>query len=224
MKTLIVGTGQVGQALREILEDYYETEGIDGEKIDFEPEIMHICFPYSDSFVEEVKRYQEQYDPQYTVIHSTVPPGTSRKCNSIHSPVRGIHPNLKEGLLTFKKFIGGEDASEVADYFRRAGMKVYLTDSQEATELIKIDSTNWYGLCIEKTKDTKRLCDKHDVPFELFSLWTEDYNEGYEELGHPEYKRPNLVPIMKEIGGHCVLDNLGYLKSKFTKLVKKLQP
>lgn len=217
--------GQIGTALYEVLKDYYDVYQAD---IDLEPDVevdyMHICFPYSEDFVDEVRRYQKIYEPQYTIIHSTVPPGTSRKCNALHSPVRGIHPNLKEGLLTFKKFIGGQEASKVADYFRRAGMRVYLTDRPENTELIKIDSTNWYGVCIEKTKDTKRLCDKHDVPFELFSLWTDDYNEGYEKLGHPEYRRPNLVPIMKEIGGHCVLGNLDYLKSKFTKLVKKLQP
>ena len=27
----------------------------------------------------------------------------------VHSPVRGLHPNLVEGLLTFVKFIGSEN-------------------------------------------------------------------------------------------------------------------
>jgi len=141
-------------------------------------------------------------------------------CGAIHSPIKGIHPHLEEAIKTFTKFLGGEKASEVADYFRRAGLKIYITDNPESTELIKIDSTNWYGVCIEKTKDTKELCKEHGVPFELFTIWTEDYNAGYEKLGHPEYKRPNLVPIMKETGGHCIKGNAQFLKTKFTKLIQ----
>jgi hypothetical protein len=223
MKTLIVGMGQVGSALSRVLSPHYEVKGIDkGEEIEGTFDILHICFSYFEGFEKEVKRYQEKYKPDYTVIHSTVPVGTSRKCGAIHSPIRGIHPNLESGIRTFVKFIGGEKASEVADYFRRVGMKVYLFDKPETTELMKILSTDFYAVLIEYTKQVKRHCDEYKVPFSAWTLWTDTYNDGYKKLGYPEYTRPNLIPIMKKIGGHCILENLQFVKNEFTKLVNKL--
>ena len=55
----------------------------------------------------------------------------------------------------------------------------------------------------------------------MWTMWNENYNKGYEELEHEEYKRPNLLPIMGNIGGHCVIPNLDFLDSDFTKLIKK---
>ena len=49
-----------------------------------------------------------------------------------------------------------------------------------------------------------------------------NYNDGYEALGHPEYKRPNLLPMMKKIGGHCIRPNLEMEKTKFTEFIKEL--
>lgn len=223
MKTLIIGNGEVGKALYNILSKYYATLITDKEILsDKDIEIIHIAFPYSKHFIKDVKEYQRIYKPKYTVIHSTVPVGTSRQCNAIHSPVKGIHPYLEKSIKTFTKFLGGSQAGEVADYFRRAEINVYITDKQESTELIKIDSTNWYGVCIEKTKETKELCDRYDVPFELFTLWTKDYNEGYERLGFSQYKRPLLIPIMKTLGGHCIRQNAKLIKTRFAKLINKL--
>jgi len=223
LKTLIIGNGEVGKALYNILSKYYATLITDKEILsDKDIEIIHIAFPYSKHFIKDVKEYQRIYKPKYTVIHSTVPVGTSRQCNAIHSPVKGIHPYLEKSIKTFTKFLGGSQAGEVADYFRRAEINVYITDKQESTELIKIDSTNWYGVCIEKTKETKELCDRYDVPFELFTLWTKDYNEGYERLGFSQYKRPLLIPIMKTLGGHCIRQNAKLIKTRFAKLINKL--
>jgi len=223
MKTLIVGCGEIGKSMYQIFSPYYETQVIDiNEEATIKPEIMHICFPYSDNFIEEVNKYSNIYNPKYIIIHSTVPVGTSRKLNALHSPCVGLHPFLEESIKTFTKFIGGKQAGEVADYFRRANIKVYITDKQETTELMKICSTTAHGMFIEYTKEVKRLCDKHKVPFELWTMWTDNYNKGYETLGHPEYKRPNLIPIMKRIGGHCVLPNLEFEETKFTKFLKEL--
>jgi hypothetical protein len=138
-----------------------------------------------------------------------------------HSPVIGIHPHLEEGIRTFTKFLGGPIASEVADEFRRAGLRVYIFEKSETTELMKILDTTFYGMCIEYTKDVKKQTEKFKVPFEAWTLWTNNYNEGYTKLGHPEYVRPNLVPIMTEIHGHCVRPNLELLETKFTKFLKK---
>lgn len=223
MQTIILGFGEIGTALAKVLKTYNPIiktktkENISGI------EIMHICFPYSNSFVKEVKRYQELYKPKYTVIHSTVPVGTSKLCDAIHSPCLGVHPYLEESFKTFTKFLGGKKASEVADYFRRAGMKVYICDKSETTELAKLSQTTQYALNIEYIKNLKQECDKFKIPFaEVYTLFSENYNKGYIKLGYPEYSLPLLVPIMQKQGGHCTLPNCEIWNTVFTKLIKKL--
>lgn len=222
MKTLIIGRGEIGGALSEILSEFYPVEVLDlGERISGSFDIIHICFPYSKSFLDDVAAYKEKYKPKYIIIHSTVPVGTSRKCGAFHCPVVGMHPLLKKSILTFTKFLSGKGAYNIADYFRRAGIKIYLTDKQESTELMKILSTNFYGVCIEYVKEVKGLCDSFDVPFEMWTLWTENYNNGYISLGSPEFVRPNLIPIVNQIGGHCVSNNLNFLHSDFVQFLRK---
>ncbi len=225
MKSIIIGfLGEVGNALKEVLYEAYpdDISGIDIDDNSFgnlskDVDVMHICFGYSKKFVSKVKKYQKRFNPTYTIIHSTVPIGTTRKIgpysNNIHSPIRGIHPNLKGGLLTFPKFLGGAGASYVADHFRKAGMKVILFDKPETTEALKLWDTEYYRHCIEFAKQVKEYCDKHGLNYsEVYTIPNQTYNEGYTELGYPEYVRPVLQPIMKEIGGHCLIPNSKLIK------------
>jgi len=210
MQNLIIGIGEVGTALGNIFTDadlqahHYNS---------YDCEILHIAFPYSNEFENEVKRYQKLHNPKHTIIHSTVPVGTSRKLNAIHSPIRGIHPNLEQGIRTFVKFIGGEQASEVADLFRKSGIRVMLFDRQETTEALKLFDTEYFRTCVEFTHRVKRYCNKHNLNFaEVYTLPNITYNEGYGTLGYKEYYRPVLEPIMKEIGGHCLVPNSKLIK------------
>jgi hypothetical protein len=217
-KHLIVGMGEVGAALDRVLDDHYAIQAVDERGAQFKgftgsPDVMHICFPHSDKFISYVKEYQKKYKPTYTVIHSTVPVGTSRECGAIHSPIRGVHPNLEGGIRTFVKFIGGKQASAVADYFRRAGLKVMLFDDPETTEAMKLFDTEYYRHVIEFCQRVKRYCNEKGLNFhEVYTLANQTYNEGYTQLGHPEFVRPVLQPIMKEIGGHCLLPNAKLIK------------
>jgi len=225
--SVVVGMGEVGKAVARVLAKTYEVVPIDLKTMckvtgEMRVRVLHICLPWSDEFVAEVIRYRKLYTPGHTVIHSTVPVGVSRTCGALHSPIVGRHPHLAKAVEVSTRFIGGKDAGEVADYFRRAGLEVYIVDEQEETELMKLLSTLWYGVCIELTKETKRLCDKHDVPFEFFTLWTQAYNHTAEALGYPDVRRPNLVPVMKRIGGHCVLPNAELLDSRFADLLRRL--
>jgi len=224
--TGIIGMGEVGNAILNVFCPHYsyfsydpitgyggdlqyqdrgsDTIHIKGNGVD----VLHICFPYCDSFVNDVGAYKLKFRAKYVVIHSTVPIGTSRLCKASHSPIRGIHPNLTEGVKTFPKFIGGSEASDIADYFRKAGLRVVLFDKQETTELAKLLDTEYYRVCIEFAKDAKRHCDYNKIPFhEVYTLFNQTYNDGYVQLGHPEYVRPVLQPIMTKIGGHCVKSN-----------------
>lgn len=222
--SLIVGAGEIGIALYNIFKKEYQTYIIDKDSKCFEPiTYLHICFPFSKHFVKEVQKYQKEYKPIFTIVHSTVPVGTNKILGSISSPAVGIHPHLEESLKTFIKYLGGKNASRVANYFRKAGIKVYLFDSSDTTELMKILSTTKLGIDSEYAKEVKRLCDKYKIPFEAWTLWTDNYNKGYQKLGYPEYTRPNLIPIMEKLGGHCVLPNCDLLKSRFTDLVKQCQ-
>jgi hypothetical protein len=218
MQSIIIGAGEIGTALHKIIggEIVDRIEGNFSNPIHYD--IIHIAFPYTEEFESEVKRYQQLFKAKHTVIHSTCPVGTCSKLGAISSPVNGIHPHLEQSLRTFIKFLGGSN-DEVNDYFRRAGFKIYTFDKPETTELMKLMCTTFYGVCLEYVKDLKEQCDKYGVPFEAWTLWTNNYNKGYTKLGHPQYYRPNLTPPQGKIGGHCVLPNAKLIKTKFTDIL-----
>ena len=104
--------------------------------------------------------------------------------------------------------LGGKQASEVADYFRRAGMKVVLFDKSETTEAAKLFLTEYYRECINFAKRVKTYSKKNDLSFhEIYTIPNTIYNQGYKELGFEEFIRPILQPIMTPTGGHCVEPN-----------------
>ena len=117
MKHLVIGLGEVGSSLLHVLSRKLDATGIDNGNVLHERfDAVHICFPYSKKFLGAVKNYKEQYLRKggVCVIHSTVPIGTSRACGALHSPIRGIHPHLEKGILTFTKYIGGKNAETMA--------------------------------------------------------------------------------------------------------------
>lgn len=232
MNSVVIGMGEIGKALTNILSKNYSVYTYDAQDkdsfVDFylrvpKIEVLHVCFPYSERFIGQVREYQKFINPKFTVIHSTVPTKTCEKLKAIHSPVIGIHPHLEQSILTFTKYLGGEQASEAADYFRKAGIKVYITDKSETTELMKLLCTMRLTLDAEYHKMVKRECLARDIPFELLTHWTNNYSDGYTKLGYPEYVRSNLIPVMKKVGGHCCLPNLNLIDNEFSKFLKKLQ-
>ena len=78
---VIVGLGEVGKPLLEIMKSGYQTFGVDINQPASvsECDVMHICFPFQNGvFVGQVVEYIRQYHPALTVINSTVAPGTTR--------------------------------------------------------------------------------------------------------------------------------------------------
>ena len=235
MKIGIVGHGQVGQAVAKL---YSETDTskswfsfdkiliydpYQGMMDDIsEVDILNVCIPYTKDFVSIVK---DLPTPNwYTVIHSTVPVGTTEKFGHkfLHSPVRGVHPNLYEGLKTFVKFIGGDEqlAEAYSGHLKTLGVETHICKDAKTTELSKLADTTYYGLCIAFTSDMKKLCDEYDLDFmEVMTKYNNTYNEGYKKLGKPNVVRPVLYPTDK-IGGHCVIPNAKLLPR--TKLIDGL--
>ena len=87
---------------------------------------MHICIPPIKGYEQIIKSYIGIFKPRYTVIHSTFAVGTAKKLKCFHSPVRGIHPNIAEGIKTFVKYLAPKNKI-VADYFRKAKINIRET-------------------------------------------------------------------------------------------------
>src|SRR3989344_5362217 len=93
-KVGIIGYGEIGKAIskfykKPLIKDLNRDDGLKSV------EILHICIPWSDNFVEIVKKEIREIKPKLTIIHSTVSVGATKKIGgrTVHSPVRGVHPN-----------------------------------------------------------------------------------------------------------------------------------
>lgn len=213
VSNLVIGVGEVGKAILKIL----DCEGIDKNEdaTDTHYDFLHICINYSDHFVDIVKTYQRQYTPKYTIIHSTVPIGTSLKCDAVHSPIRGVHPELEKGIRTFVKYFGGPNALPCAKLFQEKGLKVKVTEKSNNTEAMKLWDTTQYGILIMLNREIYNFCQKNQLDFDtVYTDANKTYNDGYMELGRPEVVRPWLKHSGFKIGGHCVLPNAKLLKSE----------
>lgn len=228
----MLGYGEVGKAIARFydskksfqlkIKDLNRDEGLKGS------EILHVCIPWNEKFIETVVKEIKAIEPELVIIHSTVAPGTTKKiiphlpssCRGIvHSPVRGIHPYLYEGIKTFIKYIGTDDkkAGELAkEHLENLGMKTKVFQPSMITELGKILDTTYYGLCIAWHGEMKEICDKLKINFEeAVTDFNKTYNEGYVKLGKPNVVRPVLYPPEDPIGGHCIVPNAKILNNYY---------
>lgn len=219
-KHLVIGGGEVGTALSEILQCNIHDPVKNKRQIGIF-DVIHIAFPYSKQFIKSVKQYQKEFRPKMTIIHSTVPVGTSKKLNAVHSPIRGVHPNLKNGIQTFVKFFGGEEAQKASKIFSDLGIKVYTTINSDNTEAGKLWDTTQYGVNILLNKEIFSWCKKHGVDFDIvYTEFNKSYNEGYSSLKRKDVLRPFLKFMPGKIGGHCVVQNSNLFNSKSSKILR----
>jgi UDP-N-acetyl-D-mannosaminuronate dehydrogenase len=209
---VIVGLGEVGKPLLEIMKSRYRTFAVDINQPASvsQCDVMHICFPFkNEKFVGQVIEYIHQYQPALTVINSTVAPGTTRRIAVesgtavVHSPVRGKHARMQEEMVRYTKFVGALDPAageRAAGHFQSLGMKTRILSSPEATELAKLTETTYFGLMIAWAQEVERYCDHLSLNYdEVVSI--------YEEI--------TFFPPVKYfpgiIGGHCVMPNIEIL-------------
>jgi len=210
---LVIGMGEIGQGLAEVL----SCNGIDKDNPVVTANVIHICIPYDDQFVESVCDYTKQTKAGLVVIHSTVPVGTTSRCGNIavHSPIRGKHPHLAKGIRTFVKFFGGERAIEAAQIFSDLGIPVQVTEKSENTEAMKLWDTEIFREAVLLNKRIYQYCKEHDLDFDLvYTQANESYNAGYAALGHPEFVKYVLQYMDGPIGGHCIEPNSKLLHKK----------
>lgn len=229
----ILGFGEVGSSLWSV----YKERGLEPVVKDLDRcdegfshlDILNICIPYSDRFIGiGVGVIKEVLKPDgIVIIHSTVAPGTTSKVESKlrrrdlsnvaigHSPVRGLHPYLAEGIKTFVKFVGANDrsiGSRISEHLSRdLGLSVETFSPAETTELGKLLDTDYYAVCVAFHGYAKEWCDKYGVDFdEAVTAFNDSYNKGYAKLGKKNVIRPTLYPPQKnggKIGGHCLVPN-----------------
>src|SRR5438046_1927842 len=177
-KVIVVGLGEVGKPLMELIQERYDVFGVDIDTTEQVPpcDIMHICFGFDgENFVRQTLRYIEKYKPAVTIIDSTVAPGTTRRIATesgrsvVHSPVRGKHAKMKEQLLHYTKFIGyieREAGAKAYMHFENIRMRPKLVSSPEATELSKLTETTYFGVLIAWSQEVERYCAKVGVNYD----------------------------------------------------------
>jgi UDP-glucose 6-dehydrogenase len=213
-RTLVVGIGEVGGALAEILDRTEKVLRHDIEPRQFDEPIgvMHLCIPYQSrpQFESAALSYIERFRPELTIINSTVVPGTTRGisersgCAVAYSPVRGKHVRMTHDLLRYIKFVAAPDA-EVAkraeEHFRIAGLKTRAMSGVETLELAKLAETTYFGLLIGFAQELNRYAKEVGG----------NYSEAVDFFEEIEFL-PRVRYFPGFIGGHCVIANIHLLK------------
>lgn len=225
----ILGYGEIGKAIEKFYQDPIRYKisiaDKDFDRLASDLNILHVCIPDSKDFKKIILHIASKHNPEYIVIHSTVKVGTTKWLNErlnkvVHSPCMGVHPNLYEGIKTFKKFIGCDDigiGGVIQDHFNEIGIEEteVVIDSRN-TELGKLLDTTYYGLCISYHGYINDLCKKLDLDFNTVATdFNETYNWGYSRLGMPQVIRPVLKAPENKIGGHCIIPNAKILMKQF---------
>lgn len=212
-ETLVVGLGEVGGAIAAILDRNETVLRHDLEPLEIKASIgvMHLCIPFEAPlpFQSTALRYLERFNPELTIIHSTVLPGTTRSIAEksglaiAYSPVRGKHVRMEDDLLHYAKFVAAprpEDANTAVAHLERAGMKTRRIATVETLELAKLAETTYFGVCIAFAQELNRYAQQVGA----------DYSEAIEFFDEVKFlPRERYYPGF--IGGHCVMPNIQLL-------------
>lgn len=220
-KVLVVGLGEIGAPLLEIVRGVFNAEGLDiqAKEISGPIDVLHICFPYTKNFIETTINYVKRFNPKLTIIESTVLPFTTNKVHErtqkpiCHSPVRGREEDgFKWSYFAYTKFIGPAKpgyAKMAEEYYRSLGFKTHICASPLETEFMKLLNTTYYGLMIAWFQEIHRICTK-------FGIREEEINKFFrtnETDSGGKYTRPVFYPGI--IGGHCVVPNAELLRKVY---------
>lgn len=229
MERLVIGHGEIGQAVAKVFEitdwvDLYENN-FNKSKYD----VLHVCIPFSNKYTEVVNEYIKTFEPQITIIHSTVEIGTTRKINGlkVNSPIRGRHKELHIGLRQYCLCYGYEKKEEMilADKcFKRHIREVTSVNGYETTEAAKLLSLLQYAVNIEFARYANSVCKSNDIDYDVaVKGYTHSYNSGVRNIDNPGLVKTILDPPKGKIGGHCVLPACNILsKSNPSNLVNAI--
>ena len=243
-KVLVIGLGEIGRTLFEILSKSknFDVYGLDTNTtkmleikqnqnmIPSKVDIIHICIPFKnqEKFLKIVNLYATKYSPNLLIINSTVIPGTTQKvyeqynCLVAHSPVRGVHENLNHmiwELHRWSKYVGGVDSKSTEStckHFEKAGLRVKKFKSSKESELAKLFETTYRAWMISCFQEMHRISRTFEANFD-------DIVDFLEDTHLIRLDRPIMFPGF--IGGHCLIPNTELLlqsyASEFLQLILK---
>ena len=239
----VAGLGEVGHPLFELLRESgkFEVYGFDVDEAKMreacmhgqdglpgEVDVRHACIPCGgqNKFVDTVVSYMERVKPKLVIIHSTVPPGTTRKlfercgCRVVHSPVRGVYESLehmKWELRRWTEYVGGADveAAETArEHLEKLGLKTKVLKGSLETELAKLFEPTYRACIIICFQEMHRISKYFGADFDGVADFLEDTHRV-------RFDRPVMFPDV--IGGHCLIPNVEFLlkshDSEFLRLI-----
>jgi len=219
MRVIIIGLGEVGSGLYELVKQFHETETLDlkPKHIVGSSDVMHICFSYNKEFVDNALNYVKQFEPKLLLIESTTRPGTTDaiakklpKTLVCHSPVRGRHEDtIVLGLKTYTKYLGpcSNEAAEFAkEYYQDLGLKVYIAKSPLETEFAKLMNLSYFGACIGIFQEFERIVEKYNLKRDDIM----NFIESTQTDSNGKVPRPLYYGAY--IGGHCVTPALERLQ------------
>jgi hypothetical protein len=227
---IVIGYGEIGKAVGQVLGEHSWLD-IDAGPPTGVYEVMHICLPYSENFVEIVKSYVNKYKAEHIIIWATVPIGTTKEIpKAVHSPVEGKHPELATSIRIMPRWIGYNDKVEgnfFAEFFYSLNLNVRRVPGSDFTEALKLLSTTEYGINIEFARYKKHVADSLEMDYDLMKDWNSDYNDLYRDLNMTQYKKYILDAPEGKKGGHCVTPNSLLLHeqypSDFTRIVGEIE-
>jgi len=120
-KDIVIGLGEIGGPILKLLSKSNIIVGYDINKklMDIkkfkkyerlETSFVHVCIPYTNKFISQVKSLYRKFSPKCIVIHSTISPYTTKKLQSelpipiIYSATRGIHKRMISDIKKYTKF------------------------------------------------------------------------------------------------------------------------
>ena len=239
MKDVVVGLGQIGKPVLQLISKATITVGYDTNpklfnKIKFakfeelDTRFLHICIPYNDNFIKNVDLLYEKFKPKSLVLHSTVSPYTTKNLQAklpvpvIYSATRGVHKRMLYDLRRYAKFYAVEPGAPHADWaskefsklMRKSGVKTKRMSSPITLELAKIVcDTSYLGWLINYAQMSNMIAIQHGVDYD--EMWSFS-DEIHRFLGN----RPKMFPGF--IGGHCVIPNLDLIHNQTLDLIRDI--
>jgi UDP-glucose 6-dehydrogenase len=219
VNSLVVGNGQIGQAVGKVIGVHQVLSLGLSDPVPGDYNIMHICFPYAADFIQQVRSYSVKYNPNHIIIYSTVPIGTTKQIpNAVHSPVEGKHPDLEMSLRFMDRWVGYNDEDQgqfVKRLFFQLGLNTKLVLNSDYTEALKLLSTAEYGVNLVFADYKAQVAEAIGMDYKLTKAWNNDYNKLYQNLGMGKRLQKYVLDSPNgKIGGHCVRPNAELLNEQ----------
>lgn len=213
---VVVGLGEVGRPLFNILSKAFECAAVDVSPVDIDRpcSVLHICYPYQiRDYLGVTANYVAKYKPQLTLVHGTVAPGTTRQLQQAagteriaYSPVRGKHARMEADMMRYRKFVAASSsqiAQDASSHLAQAGFKTAIFPTLEIGELSKLLETSYLGVLVAWAQEVERMASRYGGS-------AEEVNAFIQEI---DFLPSHIFP--GHIGGHCVMPNIEILRTRF---------